>query len=306
MGALLRTFLKPIMKPLVRLVVGMLAIPLFRLVMRRVARVNHLDEELEKDLEEWFRGAVLLLFATKNVELWLFQEFEGFEESQWPWLTLGLRLLLVVGVIEAMPDQQLFGVIHPPPKPPKPRWREPWWGLPQQLPGFGKGLVCQHLNRSSPVFAIMAAVFGGAMFTPIVLDADTGKTVAKVKVVGKAADAVEAKREAAERVTGERRPEGTPPPRTVVEYRWNEDFVVGWVCYGLAITQYLIIGLVTSKEKAVEALAEFDRRIAERRAELVEEFDVEEAAASREKAARKAERPAVGAVDGGDRGPADE
>jgi hypothetical protein len=40
----------------------------------------------------------------------------------------------------------------------------------------------------------------------------------------------------------------------------------------VAITQYLIIGLVTSRDKALDVLNEFDRHVAIRRRELVEEF----------------------------------
>ncbi|MEM1061469.1 MAG: hypothetical protein AAGJ97_03965 [Planctomycetota bacterium] len=232
MFAFIRPFLKPILKPLVRIVVGLVAVPLFRLVMRRIARVNHLDEELEKDLEEWFRGAVLLLFATANVEWWLFKDFDAFQDSQWPWLTLGLRLMLVVGVIESMPDQQLFAVIHPPPKPPKPDWKKRWCGLPPQLPGFFKGLLCQHLNRSSPVFAIMAAVFGGAMFVPEVFDAETGRKYATVKVVGEVEAELREKKklEAAAAVIDAKRTDSKgEKPLTRVEYRWDENYIVGWI-----------------------------------------------------------------------------
>jgi hypothetical protein len=35
------------------------------------------------------------------------------------------------------------------------------------------------------------------------------------------------------------------------------------------------MGLVTSKDKALDALSEFDRQVAIRRQELLEEFDVE-------------------------------
>ena len=54
--------------------------------------------------------------------------------------------------------------------------------------------------------------------------------------------------------------------------RRRERWLVGWVCYLLAITQYLIIGLVTRRDKALDMLSEFDRAVAERRKELVEEF----------------------------------
>jgi hypothetical protein len=60
MGSLLR--------PLIRLLVGFIAIPLFRLFLRRVVHMQRLDTELTKDLEQWIRGSLLLLFATANVE----------------------------------------------------------------------------------------------------------------------------------------------------------------------------------------------------------------------------------------------
>jgi hypothetical protein len=78
------------------------------------------------------------------------------------------------------------------------------------------------LNRSSPVLAIMAVIFGGDPHVP---------------------------EEATHRL-------------------------VGWICYGAAISQYLIIGLVTSRDKVLDALSEFDRQVALRRQELVEEFDL--------------------------------
>jgi hypothetical protein len=54
--------------------------------------------------------------------------------------------------------------------------------------------------------------------------------------------------------------------------RRRERWMVGWVCYLAAITQYLIIGLVTRRDKALDMLSEFDRAVADRRKELVEEF----------------------------------
>ena len=53
-------------------------------------------------------------------------------------------------------------------------------------------------------------------------------------------------------------------------------YTVGWVCYFMAISQYLIIGLVTSRDKALNVLAEFNRQVTIRRRELIEEFDFEE------------------------------
>jgi hypothetical protein len=46
----------------------------------------------------------------------------------------------------------------------------------------------------------------------------------------------------------------------------------GWVCYALAVTQYLIIGLATSRDKAIDVIASFDAEVAARRAELLTEL----------------------------------
>jgi len=226
-----------------------IAIPLFRLFMRKVIRLQQLDAELEKDMEQWFRGSLVLLVATANMEFalfgWLYErpetvsapkttiskEAENLTETEEPYLTgeeidengqmkkisalgvllMGLRLLLAMSVIEMMPDQELFSIIHPgPPKIKYDKSKSLWQHFRIYTWPMLRGIVCQHLNRSSPVLAILCAIFMG----------------------------------------------------------W-----VGWLCYGLAITQYLIIGLVTSKDKALDALSEFDRQVALRRRELLDEFD---------------------------------
>lgn len=211
MGSLLR--------PIVRLIVGFIAIPLFRLFLRRVVHLQRLDSELTKDLEQWVRGSLLLLLATANVEAALFGAvFEDWGNpaamrKEYIWLSLAMRLLLAVGVIESMPDQSLFSIIHPGPSKlllPKGRRiaavREQWWPL-------CKGIFFRHLDRSSSVFAIMAVIFG---------------------------------------------PQNHP--------------VVGWVCYVLAIVQFLIIGLVSSRDKALDVLREFDLQVQLRRDELADRY----------------------------------
>jgi hypothetical protein len=175
--------------------------------------LQRLDTELTKDLEQWVRGSLLLLVTTQNVEYALFGEFLDNLGKEYVWLSLGMRLLLAVGVIESMPDQALFSIIHPGPSRllfPRGRRleavREQWWP-------FCKGLVWRHLDRSSSVFAIMAVIFGAPTHT-----------------------------------------------------------VVGWVCYGLAIVQFLIIGLVSSRDKALDVLKEFDQQIKLRRVDLAERY----------------------------------
>ena len=56
------------LRPLVRIIVGLIAIPLFRLFIRRVMKWDKFDAELTKDIEQWVRGSLMLLLATANVE----------------------------------------------------------------------------------------------------------------------------------------------------------------------------------------------------------------------------------------------
>jgi hypothetical protein len=211
----LRSVLLPFLKPVSRLVAGLIAIPVFRMLRRRVVRIDQLDEELEKDIDEWFRGALLLVLSTRNFEGWVddwLQLHYSIDPNLW-WLTAG-RILLAIGVIEAMPDQALFSIIHPgPPIPKLDREAGVWLSIKRQFRPMLKGTICLYLTRFSPVYAIMAAIV-----------ADTA----------------------------------------------------GWVFYWLAIIQYLIIGLVTSRDRALDVLSEFDRQVAERRRELIEEFDINE------------------------------
>lgn len=206
--------LSPILKPAARLLVGLIAIPALRFLRAKFRPNQEWDEELERDVERWVRASLLLFLATKNVEqqisIWFSHKQIDFDlDSNW-WFAAG-RLLLAIGVIESMPDQQLFSLIHP--GPPKLRWIRSlgvWGNLRQQAVPVLRGLVCMHLNRSSPVFAILAVIFSGQ---------------------------------------------------------------VGWVFYVLAITQYLIIGLVTSRDKAMHVLSQFDQAVAQHREQLLAEMD---------------------------------
>lgn len=197
-----------LLKPLVRIVLGVVAVPLSKLFLHRVVRLQELDQELERDLTLWIRGSFLLLIATANMEGTFFKwvPIEWRDEHVF---IIGMRLMLAIGVIEGMPDQALFAIIHPGPPKFNMQWRAPWQSFKAYLPSFFKGLVCQHLNRSSPVLAILTVFFAGT---------------------------------------------------------------TGWVCYGLAITNYLIIGLVSSRDRAIDVLRKFDKAVAERRHDLEEEL----------------------------------
>lgn len=215
-GNLLRwAVLRPILKPLTRILVGLIAIPLFRLVIRKGMRMAKVEVELEKDLEEWFRAALILLVATANMEHLLFGWVPLDLQGEQSWVGIFFRLLLVIGVIELMPDQALFGVLHSGPLN-LPIGKRLFLDLWNDRVSWIKKIGCVHLNRSSPVFAMMSAIFGGDPDSP-------GASI-------------------------------------------------GWICYGLAISQYLVIALITSTDKAGDLLAKYDRTIAEQREDLVDEF----------------------------------
>ena len=255
------SLLKPIMRPITRLIVGSVAVPVFRWFIKRVLRFSTLDNELEKDLEQWFRGALILLLATQNMETALFPWVEPVIHSRFTqsapldpslpnaatndfgtstqstfdsppavavnsvsmlevshndygWILLGFRVMLAIGVIQMMPDQEVFALMHS--RPPKHDFdrKQKWW--PQITATswpFLKGHICLHLNKSSPVFAILAAIAPG---------------------------------------------------------------LPGWVCYGMALIQYLIIGLVTTQDKALTALGLLDQQAEQRRQELITEFEITE------------------------------
>jgi hypothetical protein len=217
--------LSPIVRPCTRFLVGLLAIPTYRRVRRSFVASQEHDLELEKDLEQWTRGAILLLVATRNFE-YGFREFlkhavndlmhfstkihwELSFSDQNVWVAAG-RLMVAIGVIESMPDQQLFSVIHPGLRGISyDRKQGLWDNLKKGWRPTLKGIACHHLSRSSPVLAILAVIIPD----------------------------------------------------------WQ-----GWVCYVMAITQYLIIGLVTSRDRAIDVLSAFDQQIEIQRSKLIQEF----------------------------------
>ena len=266
---------RSILRPISRVLVGLIAIPIFRFIMRRVFRLQDLDQELEKDLEEWFRGALLLLAATANMEHLLFgwmQKVDWLDRADW--LTMGLRLMLAISVIEAMPDQELFAVLHPgPPKMEKGSnvlvqlWTKKW--------KFLKGFACRHLNRSSPVLAMMCAIIGSQLPSMQQYENDMyrQKTMATWAYCQQCSSCCPIQSAIAMDAIQIMLPELKKEADLLVRQR--ERWLVGWVCYLMAITQYLIIGLVTSRDRALDVLSEFDRAVAKRRNELIEEFKLE-------------------------------
>jgi hypothetical protein len=188
-------------------------------VVHKSGRIAKLEAELEKDLEEWFRAALVLLVATANMEHLIFGwvPFDLLGDERW--VGAFFRLLLVVGVIELMPDQALFSVLHSGPLN-LPIGKRLFHNLWNNRTDWIKKIGAVHLNRSSPVFAMMSAIFGGEPDAP-----------------------------------------GTS---------------IGWICYVLAIVQYLIIALITSADKAGGLLEKYDKAIGEQRKDLVDEFTKED------------------------------
>lgn len=284
MGSLFRAilnfpFMQSALRPITRLVVGLIAIPAFRFIMRRIFRVNGLNHEFEKDIEQWFRGALLLLAATANMEHLLFgwlTRVDWLDRADW--FTLGLRLMLAIGVIEAMPDQDIFAVIHPGPpalKPGRSVLKEIW----SVRKAFVKGILCRHLNRSSPVLAMMCAIVGAQLPTavtpdPVLMDQHQLLAWSSAQPISIDIPAVTlASQQLLSEISNDLM------PQTLVnglsEYtRYRERWLVGWVCYVLAVSQYLIIGLITSRDRAADVLQEFDRAVAQKRKELIDEFDL--------------------------------
>jgi hypothetical protein len=203
-----------ITRPLARLIIRMGALPALRFCFHHVPALGRLNDELEKDLAEWIRGSILLLLITANMEILIWHPLIPFPDllDAHKWFGVGLRILLAVAVVQMMPDQELFTVIHPGPRLPQ---FPPCSSLATKIRLSAKplaiGFLWQHLSRSSPVFAILAVIFPG---------------------------------------------------------------LIGWGCYGMAILQYLIIGLVTSRDRAIDVLMVFDVQMAARRHELVRQVGV--------------------------------
>ena len=204
--------LRLITKPITRLLLRLIAIPIFKFLLKYLLRIDVISQELEKDLSQWFRASVLLLFATHNMEEILFQTStrDYKHETLIDAVLFGVRLFLAIGCIEGMPDQELFRFIHPgPPKLMSKKFGAILTELRQNWRAWLWGVACIHLSRASPVFAIITLF---------------------------------------------------------------QDGPTGWACYGLAVAQYLVIGLATSRDKAIDVVASFDAEVAERRAELLSEL----------------------------------
>jgi hypothetical protein len=203
--------LRTILKPLSRVLAGIIAVRIIRFVLKRVGKVKVLDKEFERDVELWFRASLVLLLSTANMEHILFGWIPFDMQDRYASLGMALRLLLVMGVIETMPDQEIFSVLHrgPPAVPFGKGFLSRLWKARKPILS---GMFNQHIKRSSPVFAILAAIFGG----------DKG----------------------------------------------TDAWAVGWCCYAIALFQYLYIALVTSSDKAQEALVMFDEQMKAMRQEL--------------------------------------
>ncbi len=118
---LLDYIFRPLARPLTRFIVSLAALPALHFIFRHVHSLERLDDEVEKDLAEWFRGSFLLLLVTANVEAALWHNVIPLPDllDKHGWLGLGLRIMLAIGVVQLMPDQELFTIIHPGPRLPR-------------------------------------------------------------------------------------------------------------------------------------------------------------------------------------------
>src|SRR4051812_22254520 len=93
--------------PLVRMIVRVIAAPTLRYCFKHASLHERLDAELEKDLAEWFRGSLLLLLVTANVETRFWHKLVPFQQQldKHEWLGVGLRIMLAIAVVQLMPDQ---------------------------------------------------------------------------------------------------------------------------------------------------------------------------------------------------------
>lgn len=304
----IRTVIEPVMRPGSRILLGLIAVPLFRFTLRKIFRVQEISKELEKDLQEWFRGSLLLFAASANMEHilfgWLTNRIDWLDRPDW--LTLGLRLLMVVGVIQTMPDQELFAVLHP--GPPKFRKGIPFFAQLRDLKWqILKGHLARHINKSSPVLALMCAIVGGELtsarlrdpnllpnFQRLMFGCDFAPCIAVHPALAVPQLSLQALPPTpADPAAPHSDLSSSQPPRNglldpkvtaalnqipqiCAEHRSRKQFIVGWLCYFMAITQYLIIGLVTSRDRAAEVLSMYDQAVAERRKELIQQYQLDE------------------------------
>src|SRR5580658_9465500 len=94
--------LRPVARQLTRLIIRLAATPALRFLFHHVPALERLDQELEKDLAEWFRGSLLLLLVTANMEVLLWHNLVPFRDmlDKHGWLGVGLRIMLAIGVIQ--------------------------------------------------------------------------------------------------------------------------------------------------------------------------------------------------------------
>ncbi len=72
----------------------------------------------------------------------------------------------------------------------------------------------------------------------------------------------------------------------------DDDRSIRWVLERALQRDNMSVDTFESGDKALDALSEFDRQVAIRRRELVEEFDIDESAAATEKSEKEDGKPA--------------
>lgn len=260
------TVISPVLKPAVRILVGVVAIPLFRLLMRKTASDKRLSEELVKDLEQWFRGCLLLMLATQNVENYIFhdllqigakQSHSTLFEDDSPGISPPVLAdgnpaetarTPAAGTSQTSSDpaadDETAAARHK-------RSKREWLFLAMRL------LLAFSVIEQMPDQALFSIIHAG----PVHLLFPRGQVFLAIRnqmwpyLRGQLSRYLD-------------RTSSVFAVLTVIV-----DGPLGWLFYSLAIAQFLIIGLVSSRDKAIDALSRFDRQIRSRREELVQELN---------------------------------
>ena len=264
------SLLKPIIRPFTRLLVGLVAVPMFRSFTKRVLRFDTLDEELEKDLEQWFRGALILLIATQNMESTLF-----------PWVQPVIQSRFAATAKEE-PDQQgsseLPGAdsqvdesspaeVDEAGEPDEFDDATPQQQSMLQVNDNDYGWILLGLR-------VMLAISVIQMMPDQELSAVIHSSAPKPNIVWKEKLWPQVRREAWPMLKGHACVHLNKSSPVFAILAAIAPGMPGWICYAMALIQYLIIGLVTTRDKALNVLNLFDQEVERRRQELIDEFQL--------------------------------
>ena len=108
-------------RPLTRLIMRLAALPALRFCSTTSRRSNVWTTSWRRIWRNGFAASLLLLLVTANMEVLLWHPLIPFPDlmDEHKWFGVGLRIMLAIAVVQLMPDQELFTVIHPGPRIPR-------------------------------------------------------------------------------------------------------------------------------------------------------------------------------------------